>query len=240
MGNGFTAVGKPFHRSTMSPIDFLIQYSARNLGGRTVPDDLRKLLQWRSRDAAAGRNDRLKSAGVTLIDRALPKVVVAARAGRDDLGGTVQLAYAQAMADMVRCSGFVAEDDIAGDAIGYWFGPSGTAIDIAPVLRFGTDFNFSIMPGNNIAEAVLVAASRGDPRTFCELRDCFNAQGLDIAARSIQDVRQRTGAVSPQATYRQLIQAYCADLSAASVADIGGPGAIMTIHRGPKIDLETD
>jgi hypothetical protein len=224
----------------VSEIDLVIQYSTRYLAGRTVPDDLRKLLELQWRDAAGGINNRLKSAGVALIDSGLPKLTVAACAGRDDLGGATRLAYAQAMADMVRCSAFVAEEDTTGDAIGYWFGPDRIPIEIAPLLRFDTDFNFSIVPGNNIAEAILVVASRGDDRTFCELRDYLNELGLNIAARSSEDVQPRKCAILPQATYQQLIEAYSADLSAASVSNIGGPGDVMTIHRGPKIDLEAD
>ncbi len=223
-----------------SPTDRIVQYSARYLGGRAVPDDLRKLLELQWRDAEDGGNNRLKRTGVTLIDNMLPKVIAAACAGRDDLAGATRLAHAQAMADMVRCSAFVAEDDTTGDAIGYWFSPDRIPIEVAPLLRFDTEFNFSILPGNNLAEAILVVASRGEEQRFCELRDSLNELGLNIAARSIQDVQPRPCAILPQATYQQLIQAYSADLSAASVLNIGGPGDIMTVHRGPKIDLETD
>jgi hypothetical protein len=224
----------------MSLVDLVAQYSARYLGGRVVPDDLCKLLELQWRDAARGRNNRLKGAGVSLIDSGLPKLIAAACAGRDDLGGATRLADAQAMADMVRCSAFAAEDDTTSDAIGYWFGPDRIPIEIAPLLRFDADFNFSIVPGNNIAEAILVVASRGDDRTFFELRDYLNELGFDIGAQSISDVQTRECAILPQATYQRFIQAYSADLSAASVTDIGGPGEFVTIHRGPKIDLETD
>ena len=115
------------------------------------------------------------------------------------------MAHAQAMADMVRCSAFVAEDDITSAAIGYWFGPDRIPIETAPLLRFDTDFNFSIVPGNNIAEAILVIASRGNDRTFCELRDDLNGLGLNIAAQSIRDVQPRECAILPQAAYQKLI-----------------------------------
>jgi len=224
----------------MSLVDLVAQYSARYLGGRVVPDDLSKLLELQWRDAARGRNNRLRGAGVSLIDSGLPKLIAAACAGRGDLEGAARLADAQAMADMVRCSAFAAEDDTTDDAIGYWFGPDRIPIEIAPLVRFDTDFNFSIVPGNNIAEAILVVASRGEDRTFGELRDYLNELGFDIGAQSISDVQTRECATLPQATYQQFIQAYSADLSAASVTDIGGPGEFATIHRGPKIDLETD
>jgi hypothetical protein len=224
----------------MSPIDPIIQYAARHLGGRTVPDDLCKLLNSQWRDAATGRRNRLKDAGVTFIDvDRMPRLIVAVCAGRDDLQGATRLAYAQAMGDMIRYSGFVAEDD-AGDAIGYWFSPDRLPIETAPLLRFGTDGNFSILCGNCIAEALLVIASRGNNLTFSELRNYFNEQGITIAARTIEDVKRRECSLLPQATYRELIQAYAADLAAGSMSDTGGAVNIMTIHRGPKIGPETD
>jgi hypothetical protein len=46
--------------------------------------------------------------------------------------------------------------------------------------------------------------------------------------------------VSLDSADQQLIQAYSADLSAASVSDTEGPVNIMTIHRGPTIGPEID
>jgi hypothetical protein len=118
--------------------------------------------------------------------------------------------------------------------------PDRVPIETAPLLRFDTDGNFSILYGNGIAEAILVIASRGNNLTFSELRDYLNEQGLNIAARTIQDVQRRECSLLPHATYQQLIQTYSADLSATSVSDTGGPVNIMTIHRGPKIGPEID
>jgi len=223
----------------MSPIDPVIQYATQQLGGRTMPDDFRRLLNLQWRDAASGRSDNLlKDAGVTFLD-GMPRLIAAVCTGRDDLEGAARLAYAQAMGDMVRYSGFVAED-AAGDAIGYWFSPDRIPIETAPLLRFDTDGNFSILPGNGIAEAILVIASRDNNLTFSKLRDYLNEQGLNITARTIQDVQRRECSLLPQATYQQLIQAYSADLLATSVSDTGGSVNIMTVHRGPKIGPETD
>ena len=224
----------------MSPIDPIIQYASQHLGGRTVPDDLRKLLNLQWRDAAAGSSaNLLKDAGVTFLDGGrMPGLIAAVCTGREDLEGAARLAYAQAMGDMVRYSAFVAED-AAGDAIGYWFSPDRIPIETAPLLRFDTDGNFSILPGNGIAEAILVVASRDNNLTCSKLRNYLNEQGLNITARTIKDVQRRECSLLPQATYQQLIQAYSA-LLAASVSDTGGSVNIMTIHRGPKIGPETD
>jgi hypothetical protein len=83
----------------------------------------------------------------------------------------------------------------------------------------------------------------GSDRCLCRadrVTDYLNEQGLNITARTIKDVQRRECSLLPQATYQQLIQAYSADLLAASVSDTGGSVNIMTIHRGPKIGPETD
>ena len=88
----------------MSPIDPIIQYATQQLDGRTMPDDLRTLLNLQWRDAASGRSDNLlKDAGVTFLDGGrMPRLIAAVCTGRDDLEGAARLAYAQAMGDMVR------------------------------------------------------------------------------------------------------------------------------------------
>jgi hypothetical protein len=219
----------------MSSSDPILDFAAQHLGGRTMPNDLRRLLELQARDAASGSASVLKDAGVTFLDGdRLPGLVEAECRGRDDLGGIARLAHAQAMADMVRESGFVAEDEDSG-AIGYWFGPEQLPIESAPLMRFDRIGSFSVVPGNGIAEAILVIGSHGNDETFAALRDALNRQGFAIAVRSIGDIGPRKCAVGPQATYEQLIQSYSANLSTESAPDSAGPIEIMTTHRGPEI-----
>jgi hypothetical protein len=222
----------------MSPADLFVQFAARHLGGRIVPDDLRTLLQVQWRDAASGKSNPLQSAGVSMLegDR-VPALVAAILAGRDDLGSGARLAHAQAMGDMMRYSGFVAEAG-AGDAIGYWFSPNSIPIEAAPFLRFDSNEHFSILPGNTISEGVLVIASEGNDQAFSDLRDYLNETGLSISARRLQDLRPRECALDPESTYQQLIRAYSADLATASVPGTGEPVNVTTMYRGPKIGPE--
>lgn len=219
----------------MSQSNSSVGFAAQHLGGRPVPDDLRRLLELQARDAASGRTNPLKEAGVTFLDSDKPPALVAAALrGRDDLEGIARLACAQAMADVVRMSGFVAED-ADGAAIGYWFGPEQTPIEAAPLMRFDDSGSFSVAPGNGIADAVLVIGSRGDEGTFASLRDWLNEQGFAISARLISDIKRRDCAEGPQAAYERLIQTYSADLSAASTSGVGDPVQLMATYRGPEI-----
>jgi hypothetical protein len=186
-------------------------------------------------EAASGSAKQLKDAGLIFLDEGrLPALIESECRGRDDLEGVARLAYAQAMADMVRYSGFVSED-VEGNAIGYWFGPDQVPIAAAPLMRFDTTGGFSILRGNGISEAVLVIASHGDDRMFAELRDYLNQRGLPIAAQTIDDVQQPECSLLPQSTYLQLIQSYSADLSTTLTPDTGEPVNITTINRGPDV-----
>ncbi len=214
--------------------DRAVQFAAHHLGGRATPDDLRRLLSLQWDDAASGRAKCLSRLGVTFLKcDQLPTVIDAECRGRDDLEGIARLARAQAMADMVRYSGFVAED-ADGNAIGYWFGPAQVQIEAAPVMSFDKAGNFSILRGNGVAEAILALASHGNDQVFCELRECLNQQGLAITARSTNDLVQSKCTVLPQPTYEQLIETYLADLSATSLPGTGSPVNIMTTHRGSR------
>jgi hypothetical protein len=216
--------------------DPAVQFAAHHLGGRAVPDDLRRLLSLQRHEATGeGAEKCLNRLRISFLayDR-LPALIDAERRGRDDLVGIARLAYARAIEDMVQYSGFVAED-VEGGAIGYWFGPDQSQIEAAPLMRFDPSRNFSILRGNNIAEAILALASRGDDMVFSELRECLNQQGLMITARSVNDLLQPKCAVLPQTTYQRLIRTYLSDLSTTLVPDTGEPADIMTTHRGPQL-----
>lgn len=215
--------------------DWAVQFAAYHLGGRSLPGDLRRLLSLQRDEAASGRAKCLNRLGVTFLacDRR-PALIDAECRGRDGLQGIARLAYAQAMADMVRYSGFVAEDD-DGNAIGYWFGPDRLEIESAPLMRFDTSGHFSLLCGSSFAEAILALASQGNDRVFRELRDCLNQQGLGITAQSVHDLLQSRCALDPQVTYQRLIEGYLTDMSATSVPDAGEPVSIMTTQRGPQL-----
>jgi hypothetical protein len=215
--------------------DWAAQFAAYHLGGRSLPDDLRRLLSLQRDQAASGRATCLDRLGITFLacDRR-PALIDAECRGRDGLQGIARLAHAQAMADMVRYSGFVAQDD-DGNAIGYWFGPDQVEIESAPLMRFDTTGHFSILRGNSFAEAILALGSQGNDSVFRELRDCLNQQGLAITGQSVHDLSQSKRALDPQVTYQRLIEGYLTDMSATSVPDAGEPVSIMTTQRGPQI-----
>jgi hypothetical protein len=56
-----------------------VDFATQHLGGRPMPDDLRKLIDLQARDAASGGANPLKQAGVTFLDSdGTPALVAAA------------------------------------------------------------------------------------------------------------------------------------------------------------------
>jgi hypothetical protein len=220
--------------------DRAASFAASHLGGRTMPGDLRTLLELQWRDAVAGTVNPLRNAGVTFLegDR-LPAIIEFECKGRDDLDGIRRLAYAQAMADMARYCGFVAED-VDGNAIGYWFGPHSVPIEAAPLISYNTKGNFSVLRGQGVAEAILVVAALESDELFSTLREYLNGHGFNIVARKIGDTRMPECSLLPQATLQQLLESYSTDLSTTSLPDTASSVNIMNIHRGSQIDPEVD
>ena len=201
------------------------EFSTFHLGGRAVPSDLRLLLemQW----SAAGASDPL---GVRfLVGNQGPAKVSEECSGRDDLTGLERIARAQAMTDMFRYSGFVAE--CGGGALGYWFGPSQYTIDAAPIMRFDHKGVFSILPGNGIAEAILALAAGGDERCFAELRNQLGRHGMHIVPVSLAAIDVPACSPTPQTVYEQLLATYRAGLSSAAPQDFGDPVEILATER---------
>jgi hypothetical protein len=206
-------------------------YSSHHLGNRPIPNDLRMLLEMQLNGAISANCLH----GIRFLDGDRNATIIEMEcSGRNDLAGISKLAHAQAMADMVQMTGFVAED---GDdsAIGYWFGPAQSRIDDAPLIQFNRTRGFSVLPGAGIAETVLALASHCDDRVLVQVRKLFGQFGLQIAATSLQGVAIPFCSPTPQTIYEQLVATYSADLSTATPHDIDDPVEIMTIQRGPGI-----
>ena len=210
----------------MTQSNLISDFSKFHLGGRVAPADLRVLLemQWR----AGGASDALRIR--FLAGDRTPAQVAAESSGRTNLTGLERTARAQAMTDMFRYSGFVAE---CGDdaALGYWFGPANFTIDTAPIIQFDRNGDFFVLPGNCVAEALLALAADGNERCFVELRDQLERHGLHIVPISLAAIRAPSCAPSPQTVYRQILATYRADLSAAVPPQSGGPVEILITER---------
>jgi len=208
--------------------DSISEFSASHLGHRPVPRDLRVLLQlpWPAAPVLSG---------LSMLRGNLPPTLIAEEcSGRNDLSGSERVAHALAMKDMLGYSGFVAEGS-RGEALAYWFGPSQYAIEVAPLMMFGPNGSFSVLPGNGIAEALLVLAAHGDDQLFGTLREKLSRYGVDVVPDSLAEIRIPQCSPTPQSVYELSLASYRADLLAARPPQSGQPVEIEAIDRGPRL-----
>ena len=210
----------------MRQSNLISDFSKFHLGGRVAPADLCLLLemQW----SARGASDPLRIRFLAGVQA--PAQVAAESSGRADLTGLERTARAQAMTDMFRYSGFVAESG-DGAALGYWFGPTHFTIDTAPIIRIDRKGDFSVLPGNCIAEAFLALAADGDEPYFAELRDQLERHGLHVVPISLAAIRAPGCTPTPQTVYQRILATYRGDLSAAVPPQSGGPVDILITER---------
>jgi len=210
----------------MTQLNLISDFSKFHLGGRVAPTDLRLLLEMQWSAGRATDPFRIRF----LAGDQVPAQVAAESSGRADLTGLERTARAQAMTDMFQYSGFVAECG-DGAALGYWFGPTHFTIDTAPIIRIDRKGDFSILPGNCIAEAFLALAADGDERCFAEMRDQLERHGLHVVPISLAAIRTPGCTPTPQTVYQQILATYRGDLSAAVPPQSGGPVDILITER---------
>jgi hypothetical protein len=75
------------------------------------------------------------------------------------------------------------EDD---QYLGYWRGQTGRKVADSPIVFFDNEGQFELVPGSNLAEAILWVAGEGE--RFLELRDWMRSIGIEIRPEMPQDL----------------------------------------------------
>jgi len=78
---------------------------------------------------------------------------------------------------------YVAQDD-EHNIYGYWISPEGYTLAEAPIVRFDTEGQYSLLSGRNLTEALLGAVKEDDDELFTEMRSALEAYGISTAATS--------------------------------------------------------
>jgi len=211
---------------------FLLEdFRRRNLGGRDMPEDLCRSLRLELDCERNGRAGPLKQAGITFLKPGeVGDVARSVLTGRDDLSGTTRLACAAAMRDMLRLSGFVAEE-ARGGAIAYWFEPEHAPSYAPALMLFDRTLSFSMLPGGDFVEAVLKLAADQGNDMFGRLRTELIAGGVNVRAETPEAIEPAQFETHPQIFYERLVQTYLADLSSTSAPGIADPVQTLGTHR---------
>jgi hypothetical protein len=171
----------------MSHDDAFATYQREKLGGRAIPDDLRKLLvlQWERGTAHDAEGaDPLATMWVQLFDSGQSSDLLDhSYLNDEDRANPDIMANVAAMTTVCAHCVFVAQND-DGILFGYWFGPENLPIESAPIVKLDTEGQFELIGGKSLSEALVGDRVFDDDAAFAKLKGQFGRAGINFAASS--------------------------------------------------------
>jgi hypothetical protein len=176
------------------------------LRGRPTPDDLRVMvrIQANRTDHTDRNSDPLLRTGARVLEPGEHVVLLshsylndADRADPDIMGNVA------AIDEVIRHAAWVAEVD-NGDVAGYWLHPEEPADSPPLVVRYDTEGQFHIDPGECLVEVALYRGAARSDEEFADVADLFTAHGVTVAARTPDELVQRWAVVDPAVLHEEL------------------------------------
>jgi hypothetical protein len=190
----------------------LHDYSEGRLGGRTIPDDLRGLLQlqWH-RPAlpnplapAREQTDPLAAMNVHILEAGEPNDLLEhSYLTARDMANQDLMANVSAIREVCQCASFVAVDRDR-NVIGYWFGAENVPIELAPIVRFDTEGQFMLMNGRTLAEALVGDYAFDDDEEFARLKAWLAHFSVHITPARWNELSEPSSPSHPRALHMEL------------------------------------
>lgn len=192
----------------------LTRFKREILQSADIPPDLLRLYETETRRVPNVHEyvDAYEMLGLELIvPGALPSLMTNDYLSEEDLKNPDIRANVKAVDEVFAHCTFVATDD-NGNLIGYWRGPEKLPLDQAPVVRFDTEGQFTLLDGLHITEAVAADMTFEDDEKFSELRAAFEKMGVAFSS-SHRDTLARHAhppSESPDEMHQRLYEKYLA------------------------------
>jgi hypothetical protein len=176
------------------------------LKGQPAPDDLQKLFLMQAARVANDDDysDPLESIHAYLI---MPGeelgLLTHSYLNDDDKANHDIMANVRAIDIVFTYITFVVKTDDS-DLIGYWHGPENTPIESAPIVKYDTEGQFSLLLGTHLTEALLGEHVFDDDEEFARLREWFLQNGIIIAASNWDDLDFPEAKTKPDELHRSL------------------------------------
>lgn len=172
-------------------------FSANRLGGEPLPEDLRILL--------AHSEELAERTGIELnTEEGWAPWLDTSYLNDDDRANPDTMANVRAIADVCRLVAFVgATED--GESFGYWRGPDGAPVAVAPIVVLDTEGQFRIL-GSSFAEAVLFQTYGEE--SFAEMRDWLRSLGIEVRVASIGEIPTPAAEPHPADLHHELYRRY--------------------------------
>jgi hypothetical protein len=186
--------------------DEIARFERDVLKGRRAPDDLRVLLKLQLERIPNDEHysDPLEELGCRILMPGEKHSLLSHDYLNDEDRANPDIMSNVAAIDAViaLCTFVVVTDD--SDVIGYWHGSQAAAIDEAPIVKFDTEGQFSLLPGRHLTEALVGDHVFDDDAAFAEFHEGFGAHGIAFQAGCWDDLSQDEPASSPDELHRRL------------------------------------
>ncbi len=182
-------------------IDIFAAFSRYRFSGEPIPPDVEILL--------SQRDELLRLTGFELNWQAdwAPWLATNYLANEDQSDPEI-MAGVRAIAEVCDWIAFIAADD-CDNYIGYWRGPEHQAIDIAPLVIFDNEGEFTLCPGKNFLEALLWRIAENSGECCEELRDWSKSLSLELIVNHPDDfLPPQPVSIEPNEYVAQLFERY--------------------------------
>ena len=171
----------------------------------TIPEDL---AVWR-RLQDAGQPNPLSESLRLLADDEQPAALDTSYLTAADRANPDIAANTQAMEETAALITWVAENDDEGVAFGYWRGPAGIPLDVAPVVALDTEGQLELLRGTTLSEALVDEYGQWSQEDYTALVAECRSRGVAISADDPDDLIEPDVSPTPadhhEARYQELL-----------------------------------
>ncbi len=171
----------------------------------TIPEDL---TVWR-RLQDAGQPLPWTEGLRLLADGEQPQALDTSYLTPEDLANPDIAANTTAIRETAALVTWAAENEDDGVAFGYWRGPAGLSLDVAPVVAFDTEGQFELLRGTSLSEALTDEYGQWSEEDYAALVSKCRAQGVTISADDPDDLVEPEVTPTPaehhETRYRELL-----------------------------------
>lgn len=181
------------------------EFKCKILKAQDMPDELQKLYDMQyGREESDEYCDPLEATMHYLLEPGEEYPLLdGSYLSEDDLKDPDTASNVKATEEMFKMITFVVQNDDS-DLIGYWHGPQGTPLESAPIVKYDTEGQFSLLRGSGLSEAMLGEYAYDNDEEFTEYKEWFGGFGIEINAGSYDELACPEGAVDPHDLHREL------------------------------------
>jgi hypothetical protein len=169
------------------------------LKGQEIPGDLN---QWIIEEECCA--ELLEEMECQLLEpEEIPDLISHSYLNENDRNNPDIMANVAAIDEVFKFITFVAKS-INGNLVGYWHGPENVPIIDAPIVRYDTEGQFSLLSGKNITEALIGDYVFDEDDEFIEFRNAFKQCGIQMESSNFDELHEPKPLTSPDSLHNDI------------------------------------